>query len=164
MPRKKENVREDLYYFSVFSSKLACFLFVTGHMDKVKWFSSILVLVLLSLVAFTIPRFQESDSQTLIRFKANQSKAPALKYPTRDAIGRQIPPFNFLVVFPDCTSCSDYRVRVRSFMADHPNFVFLILTPDLNGSDDLFEHKRYFVCKFDSKSVYAQIPAGCYAR
>ena len=135
-------------------------------MDKVKWSSSLLVLVLLALVALTVgvPRFMESDSQALIRYKTNQSKAPALNYPKKDLLGRQVPAFDFLVVLPDCTSCSDYRSRVRVFMAEHPNLLFLILTPDLHGSADLFEHKRYFVCKFDSKSKYAQIPAGCYSR
>jgi hypothetical protein len=135
-------------------------------MDKVKWFSAVIVLVLISLMALMIgvPQFRESDTQALIRIKTNQAKAPSIKYPGRDVLGRQIPTFDFLVVFPDCTSCSDYRIRVRSFMAEHPNLIFVILTPDLNGSADLLEHKRYFVCKFNPNSKYAQIPAGCYAR
>ena len=119
------------------------------------------VLVSLTLVA---SKTKESDSDALNRFKADQAIAPVIKYPVTDLRGRHIPRFDYLLVFPQCESCSDFRKKAKKFMESKPEYTFLILTPDMKESKDLLTHNRYFVFQFDSKSEYAKIPAGRYVR
>lgn len=107
---------------------------------------------------------QESDSQALARIKASQAKAPNYDYPTVDVRGRKFSSFDYLIVMPDCNSCSDFRLKSRSYMEENPNMRFLILTPDLKDSDDLLKKDNYFVVKLDTKSKLASIPAGGYKR
>ena len=135
-------------------------------MAKRNWFSTCLVLLLLAMVSLTLlaSKGRESDSQALIRIKTNQNKAPKIDYPVKDVKGRLIPTFDYLIVFPDCTSCSDFRSKARTFMEANPQMVFLILTPDMKGGEDLLTHSRYFVYQFSSNSKYAKIVAGGYAR
>lgn len=105
----------------------------------------------------------ESDTDALIRIKASQSKAPKIAYPTKDQRGRSIPKLDYLVVFPNCDSCSDFRVKARTYMAANPGKTYLILTPDLKGSEDILKEYQYYVYQFAPNSKYAEIPEGVYS-
>ena len=133
-------------------------------MNSYKCISAFLVLALVGLLAVTVavPRFKEGDTAALRRIKADHAQAPRMVYPQKDIRGRTIPTFDYLIVFPDCKSCSDFRIKARTYMESRPDYVFLILSPDMKGNDDLLTHNRYFVYQFDAKSKYAEIPAGGY--
>ena len=135
-------------------------------MMLIKWLSVILTsgLIALSSVAVLTAQTKESDDAAVRRIQASQAKAPKIKYPVVDIRGRQIPEFTYLMVMPDCRSCSDFRKKARSFMESHREHVFLILTPDMKDSDDLLTHNRYYVHQFQQKSIFATIPAGGYQR
>lgn len=106
---------------------------------------------------------RESDDDVLARVKASQNVAPHVQYPKRDILGRNIPRFDFLIVMPDCKSCSDFRKKSRTFMEGSPERSYLILTPDLIDSNDLLKHSNYYVFKFTAGSKLANIPAGAYS-
>jgi hypothetical protein len=124
---------------------------------------SIAIVSVMAVVVFARSP-EESDSKVLAQVKANQARVPNYNYPTVDIRGRKFSAFDYLIVMPDCNSCSDFRLKSRSFMDENPNMRFLILTPDLNDSDDLLKKDNYYVVKLDPKSKLAQIPAGGYKR
>lgn len=119
-------------------------------------------ITLVSVVVIVKAVSRESDSDALARTQASRNVAPDLQYPKRDILGRDIPKFDYLIVMPDCKSCSDFRKVSRSFMEANPRLSYLILTPDLKDSSDLLKHPNYYVSNFTTDSKLANIPAGAY--
>jgi hypothetical protein len=118
-------------------------------------------LTFLSLFAF---KNRESDSLAIARIQSTTAKAPDIEYPSKDIRGRNIPEFDYLVVFPDCSSCSDARIKYRAFMNANPGLVFLIITPDMKDLADLLSRDRFFVFQSSPNSVQSEIAPGLYAR
>lgn len=123
-------------------------------------------MVLTALASLTILASQnhESDSSAISRIQHSNAKAPDIEYPAKDMRGRTIPAFDYLVVFPDCDSCSDARIKYRAFMNSNPGLVFLIITPDTKEINDLLSRDRFFVFQSSTKSLYSEILPGLYAR
>jgi hypothetical protein len=107
---------------------------------------------------------QEDDATAAARIKTATQRAPNVAYPEKDIKGRNIRPFDYLVVFPDCTSCSDFRIKAAEFMNSRPDLIFLVLTPDLKNMDHILEKPRYFVVQYKQDSVYSKIDKGFYAK
>jgi hypothetical protein len=135
-------------------------------MDVRKLFSGLLVVTLGFLLSLTILSFtnKEGDDAALARIKGQTLKAPNIEYPKVDIRNRSIPQFDFLVIFPDCTSCSDFRIKAASYMAQRQDKVFLILTPDTVGLTPLLENNRYFVSLISKSSNYSELLPGIYTR
>ena len=105
-----------------------------------------------------------SDSEALNRIKIEPEKAPNIQYPMLDRKGRSIPKFDFLVVMPDCTTCSTFRKTSATIMEAHPQSTFLILTPDLKDLSGMINQNHYFVVQYDAKSKFAELTPGIYPR
>ena len=105
---------------------------------------------------------RESDSEVLGKIKASLNRAPKIQYPTKDMRGRKIQSFDYVIVMPDCLSCSEFRKKSQTFMEANPHLNFMILTPDLKHLEDLARHDNYYVYLFDKKSKYLAIVPGAY--
>jgi hypothetical protein len=134
--------------------------------DFKKLATSFLIVVLGGLISLTILSFRtkEDDSAALARIGSQNQKAPNIQYPTFDLAGRKIPPIDYLVVFPECTSCSDFRLKAAEFMESQPNKVFLVLTPDTRRIEKLLNRNRFFVYQFGKTSKYTDLVPGMYAK
>jgi len=106
----------------------------------------------------------KSDTDTLNEMIRETAVAPNIKYPTKDIRGVIIPSFDYLVVMPDCTSCSTFRTSMVPYMKAHPKATFLVLTPDLTNIAPLMENKRCFVFQYTQKSIFSDIIPGVYNR
>ena len=131
-----------------------------------KFFTIALGVILTLLVSLTLMATggRVSDFEALNRMKQEPEKAPNIQYPKIDRKGRSIPKFDFLVVMPDCTSCSTFRKTSASYMADRPQSIFLILTPDLKDLSGMINQAHYFVVQYDAKSKFANLTPGIYPR
>lgn len=135
-------------------------------MDVRKLISGLLVVTLGFLLSLTILSFtnKEGDGAALARIKGQTLKAPNIDYPKVDMRNRSISKFDFVVIFPDCTSCSDFRIKAVNYMAQRQDKIFLILTPDTVGLTPLLEHNRYFVSLISKSSNYSELLPGIYTR
>lgn len=121
----------------------------------------IAVLAFLLLSASTC---NKSDTEFLNEMIRETAVAPNIKYPTKDIHGTNIPTFDYLVVMPDCTSCSTFRTSILPYVTAHPNAIFLVLSPDLTDIAPLIENKRCYVVQYPPKSKYSEIIPGIYNR
>jgi len=121
-------------------------------------------LAILTTLTIYVSNSREDDATVAARIKTETQQAPELSYPEKDIRGRKIPPFDYLVVFPDCTSCSDFRIKAAQFMDSKIQLVFLILTPDTKNIDHLLKNPRYYVVHYKQDSIYSKIDKGFYAR
>lgn len=107
---------------------------------------------------------QPNDFQTLAQLRTELNKAPEIKYPEKDIRGRTIPKFDYLVVLTSCKSCSQFRSQIRPVMAEKPDKVWLIATPDRQDIADFAKHDNYYIVDINPGSKLSYIPAGAYAR
>jgi hypothetical protein len=121
-------------------------------------------LAILTTLTIYVSTSREDDASTAARIKTETQRAPEISYPVKDIKGRTIPPFDYLVVFPECTSCSDFRIKAAQFMDSKTQLVFLILTPDTKNIDLLLKNPRCYVVHYKQDSVYSKIDKGFYAR
>ena len=105
-----------------------------------------------------------SDNDALQSLKQSTQKIPNMAYPAKDLRGRSIPNFDCLIVYPDCNSCSDFRLKSIEYMDSRPETSFLILTPDTKGIDTILKQNRYFVALVAKKSKLSELLPGIYNR
>ena len=135
-------------------------------MDLKKLATSFLLVILCGLISLTMLSFRtkEDDTSAIARIGNQNQKAPNIQYPSIDIAGQKIPSFDYLVVFPECTSCSDFRLKAAEFMESQPNKIFLVLTPDIRGIDKLLYRNRFFIFQFSKDSKYTELIPGMYAK
>ncbi len=123
-----------------------------------------IVIVTASTMAFIAAKNRPSDNEAIAQYKAIENRIPKIQYPKKDLRGREVPDFDFLMVMPDCKSCSDFRKKSQTFMASKPDKKFFVATPDLSNIEDMLNHENYYVYVFDQKSKLAEIAPGVYSR
>lgn len=121
-------------------------------------------LAILTTLTIYVSNSREDDATAAAKIKTETQRAPELSYPNKDIKGRKIPQFDYLVVFPDCTSCSDFRIKAAQFMDSRTQLIFLVLTPDTKNIDHLLGNPRYYIVQYKQDSVYSKIEKGFYAR
>ena len=120
------------------------------------------VLVGSPLLLFGVSRSTRSDSDDL-RVLANQfRKVPNISYPSVDMLGHQIKSFDELAVFPDCSSCSNFRIQCASLVKENKTVNFLVLSPDRKIPDEMLQSKNCQVAVFSKDSTYAGLMPGLY--
>ena len=119
---------------------------------------------ILTTLTIYVSNSREDDAAIAAKIKTETQRAPEISYPDMDIRGRKIPSFDYLVVFPDCTSCSDFRIKAGQFMDTKTQLIFLILTPDTKNINLLLKNPRYFVVQYKQDSIYSKIDKGFYAR
>ena len=116
------------------------------------------------LLLFGVSRLARSDSEDL-RVLANQfRKVPNISYPSVDMLGHQINRFDELAVFPDCSSCSNFRIQCASLVKENKTVKFLILSPDKKVPEELLVSTNCQVAVFSKDSIYARLIPGLYNR
>ena len=123
----------------------------------------VILTVLLSLTVMATGG-RVSDTDALNKISQEPEKAPNISYPRLDRKGRLIPKFDFLVVMPDCTTCSTFRKTAANYMEARPHSNFLIITPDLKDLSGMLNRTRYYVVQYDAKSKYGDLAPGIYPR
>ncbi len=131
-----------------------------------KHISAVLTVAIVVLLSLTLAaaKSRETETQALTRLKLGAEPAPDIVYPKIDRRGKKIPRFDYLVIMPDCTTCSTFRKTSAGYMDSRPQSNFLILTPDLKDLSPLLNRTNYFVVQVDPKSAYLNITPGIYTR
>lgn len=124
----------------------------------------LIVTVAASTMAFITVTNRPSDNQAIAEYKAIENRIPKMQYPKKDIRGRDIPEFDFLMVMPDCKSCSDFRKKSQTFMDSKPDKKFFVATPDLSHIERMLNQDNCYVYIFDQKSKLAEIAPGVYSR
>ncbi|MBS1728756.1 MAG: hypothetical protein JST51_18720 [Armatimonadetes bacterium] len=118
----------------------------------------------LSMGAIVQTKDRPSDDYLVSQAKAAENRAPKIDYPTTDVRGRKIPQFDMLIVMTGCKSCSDFRIKAKTFMDSHPEWAFLVVTPDMVDMDSFLKTDNYYVVEMKAGTKLAELASGVYQR
>lgn len=105
-----------------------------------------------------------ADQNDLQAIEASLRHAPPLHYPKVDLRNRPIPSFDQLLVFPDCTSCSNFRLKCAELAKSTPSKTYLVLTPGTQQLDLINARENCYVAILPTTKEFSSLAPGVYNR